>query len=162
MTDGALHPSAQRVADALVAAGVEGHVRQFEASTRTGADAAAALGCELGAIASCLVFVADSEAIVVITSGAHRVDTVLLARSIGAASIRMATAGEVRSATSQPIGGVAPINWPSSLRVYIDEDLEQHAKIWSAAGTPNAVFPTSFDELGRLTGAIPLAVVSHA
>ncbi len=161
MTGGALHPSAQRVADALVAAGVAGRVLQFEASTRTAADAAAALCCDVGAIASCLVFVADDEAIVVITSGAHRVDTALLAGSIGAAAIRMANAKEVRAATSQPIGGVAPVNWPSTLPVYIDADLEQYVEIWSAAGTPNAVFPTTYEELRRLTGAIPKAVVEH-
>ena len=160
---GSLHPSAKRVADALRAAGVHGQVTQFDASTRTAAEAAAALGCELGAIASCLVFMADDVPIVVITSGAHRVDTNYLAGHISAAQIRMATASEVRAATGQPIGGVAPINWPSRLRVYIDRDLEQHAAIWSAAGTPNAVFATTFDELRRLTGAAPQAVVgTHA
>ena len=120
----ALHPSAQRVADALRAAGVHGVVRQFEQSTKTSADAAAALGCDLAAIASCLVFVADEEPIVVITSGAHRVDTTFLAGALGVATIRMANASEVRAATGQPIGGVAPINWPSSLRAYIDAALE--------------------------------------
>jgi len=157
----ALHPSAQRVADALHAAGVQGTVRQFEQSTKTSSEAAAALGCDLGAIASCLVFVADDMAIVVITSGAHRVDTTFLAARIGAASVRMATASEVRTATGQPIGGVAPINWPASLRVYLDEDLERHPEIWSAAGTPNAVFPTTFDELRRLAGATPQAVAAQ-
>jgi prolyl-tRNA editing enzyme YbaK/EbsC (Cys-tRNA(Pro) deacylase) len=155
----ALHPSAQRVADALRAAGVHVEVRQFEQSTRTSAEAASSLGCDLAAIASCLVFMADDEPIVVITSGAHRVDPAFLARDIGAATIRMANAREVRAATGQPIGGVAPINWPARLRVYLDEDLEQHAAIWSAAGTPNAVFPTTFDELRRLTSATPQAVV---
>jgi prolyl-tRNA editing enzyme YbaK/EbsC (Cys-tRNA(Pro) deacylase) len=155
----ALHPSAQRVADALAAAGVHGEVREFTQSTKTSADAAAALGCELAAIASCLVFMSDDEPIVVITSGAHRVDTAFLARDVGAATIRMANASEVRAATGQPIGGVAPINWPARLRVYLDSDLEQHAEIWSAAGTPNAVFPTTFDELRWLSSATPQAVV---
>jgi prolyl-tRNA editing enzyme YbaK/EbsC (Cys-tRNA(Pro) deacylase) len=154
----ALHPSAQRVADALLNAGVAGRVRQFHSSTRTAADAATALGCELGAIASCLVFMADGVPVVVITSGAHRVDTDHFADQVGVAAIRMATASEVRAATSQPIGGVAPVNWPARLRVYIDTDLEQYEVLWSAAGTPNAVFPTSFDELRRLTGAVPKAV----
>lgn len=156
-----LHPSAQRVADALWAVGVRGTVRQFEQSTKTSVDAATALGCDVGAIASCLVFVADDAPIVVVTSGAHRVDTTFLAQEIGASTIRMASADEVRAATGQPIGGVAPVNWPSSLCVYLDEDLAAYAEIWSAAGTPNAVFPTTFDELRRLTSASPRAVVAH-
>lgn len=143
------------------AAGVDGKVRQFEASTRTSAEAALPLGCELGAIVSCLVFMADDAPIAVMTSGAHRVDTSHLGFAIGAAKVRMASTTEVRAATGQPIGGVAPINWPARLRVYIDQDLERHEEIWSAAGTPNAVFPTSFDELRRLTCAIPPAVVAH-
>ena len=153
-----LHPSAQRVADALGAAGVRGEVRQFEQSTKTSAEAAASLGCDLAAIASCLVFVADGEPIVVITSGAHRVDTTYLAGGIGATTIRMATPSEVRAATGQPIGGVAPVNWPSSLRVYIDNELVAHSEIWSAAGTPHAVFPTTFEELRGLTAATPIDV----
>jgi prolyl-tRNA editing enzyme YbaK/EbsC (Cys-tRNA(Pro) deacylase) len=140
---------------------VTGEVRQFAASTKTAQEAATALGCALGAIASCLVFVADGEPIVVVTSGVHRVDTVFLAASIGVSSIRMATASEVRAATGQPIGGVAPVNWPGSLRVFLDQDLSAHDEIWSAAGTPNAVFPTTFDELRGLASASPQAVVER-
>jgi prolyl-tRNA editing enzyme YbaK/EbsC (Cys-tRNA(Pro) deacylase) len=155
---GALHPSAQRVADALEAAGVHGRVREFTAPTRTSAEAADALGCELAAIASCLVFVADDEPIVVIKSGAHRVDLALLAGELGATGVRQADAKEVRAATGQPIGGVAPVNWPTAPRVFIDATLEPLAQIWSAAGTPNAVFPTTYEELRRVTGAIPVSV----
>ena len=80
----ALHPSAQRVADALFAAGAIGRVREFTAPTRTSSEAAAALGCELAAIASCLVFVADDQPIVVIKSGTHRVNLEHVARTLGA------------------------------------------------------------------------------
>ena len=155
-----LHPSAQRVADALEAAGVHGSVREFEVPTRTSAEAATALGCDVAAIASCLVFVADDEPIVLITSGAHRVDLAHLAGELGAAGVRQADAKEVRAATGQPIGGVAPVNWPTTPRVFIDASLEALGEIWSAAGTPNAVFPTSFDELRRVTGAIPVTVTA--
>jgi prolyl-tRNA editing enzyme YbaK/EbsC (Cys-tRNA(Pro) deacylase) len=155
-----LHPSAQRVADALHAAGVRGQVREFGVPTRTSAEAATALGCDVAAIAMCLVLVADTEPLVVIKSGAHRVDLELLARTLGVGVVRAATADEVRAVTGQPIGGVAPCNWPSSPRVLIDEALEPFEEVWSAAGTPNTVFPTSFDELRRLTGAEPVAVVS--
>lgn len=149
----ALHPSAQRVADVLAERGVRGRVRQFTEPTRTAREAAAALGCELGAIASCLVFMVDDEACVVITSGAHRVDTAILAKGLGASDVRPATAEQVRAATGQPIGGVAPVNWPGALRVVLDRSLMAHDELWSAAGTPHAVFPTTFEELRRLTDA---------
>jgi prolyl-tRNA editing enzyme YbaK/EbsC (Cys-tRNA(Pro) deacylase) len=158
----ALHPSAQRVSDALEAAGVRGHVREFTTPTRTSAEAAAALGCGVAAIASCLVFVADDEPVVVIKSGAHRVDLVHLAGELGASEVRQADAKEVRAATGQPIGGVAPVNWPTSPRVFIDATLAGIGQIWSAAGTPNAVFPTTYDELRRVTGAAPVTVATDA
>lgn len=159
-TGAALHPSAQRVADTLAAAGVRGGVREFEVTTKTSQDAARALGCEVVAIASTLVFMADGSPIVVIKSGAHRVDLDHLARQLGASEVRQADAREVRAATGQPIGGVAPVNWPTSPPVFIDTTLAALGEIWSAAGTPNAVFPTTYDELRRLTGATPVAVVA--
>jgi prolyl-tRNA editing enzyme YbaK/EbsC (Cys-tRNA(Pro) deacylase) len=154
----ALHPSAQRVADALAAAGVAGIVHEFTVPTRTSQEAAEALGCTLAAIASCLVFYADDEPIVVIKSGIHRVDVDLVAATLGAGAVRQAKADEVRAVTGQPIGGVAPVNWPTSPRVFIDETLVQHDPLWSAAGTPNAVFPTSFEELVAITGASPISI----
>jgi prolyl-tRNA editing enzyme YbaK/EbsC (Cys-tRNA(Pro) deacylase) len=161
-TAGGLHPSAQRVADALRAADVHGEVREFTAPTRTAQEAATALGCELAAIASCLVLLADDEPIVVIKSGAHRIDLEHLARELGAGRVRQADAAEVRSVTGQPIGGVAPVNWPTTPRAFIDASLEAHGALWSAAGTPNAVFPTTFDELRRLAGATVVTVMADA
>jgi prolyl-tRNA editing enzyme YbaK/EbsC (Cys-tRNA(Pro) deacylase) len=154
-----LHPSAQRVQDELRARGVRGEVREFTEPTRTSAEAAAALGCDVAAIASCLVLVADGEPVVVVKSGAHRADLAHVARELGASSVRQADAAEVRAATGQPIGGVAPVNWPTSPRVLLDVSLRAHDQVWSAAGTPNAVFPTTFDELLRVTGATPVTVV---
>jgi prolyl-tRNA editing enzyme YbaK/EbsC (Cys-tRNA(Pro) deacylase) len=155
-----LHPSAQRVADALSSAGVKGEVREFTEPTRTSAEAARALGCDVAAIASCLVLVADGEVVVVIKSGAHRADLAFLGEVLEATEVRQADPKEVRAATGQPIGGVAPANWPTAPRVLIDETLEAFDVVWSAAGTPNAVFPTSYDELRRLTGATPVRVVA--
>jgi len=155
----ALHPSAQRVADALRRGNVPGRVREFATPTRTSLEAAAALGCEVGAIAMCLVLVADGEPLVLIKSGAHRVDLTHLAAELGVAHLRQADAKEVRAVTGQPIGGVAPVNWPTTPRVLIDVALESYTEVWSAAGTPNAVFPTTFGELRSLTGATPVMVV---
>jgi len=155
---GGLHPSAQRVADALADAGVNGTVRQFDRPTRTSKEAAEALGCPLRAIASCLVLVADDESVVLIKSGAHRADLDHLGAQVGAGVLRQANADEVRAATGQPIGGVAPVNWPTSPRVLIDASLREEPTIWSAAGTPNTVFPTTFEELERITGAVTVTI----
>jgi prolyl-tRNA editing enzyme YbaK/EbsC (Cys-tRNA(Pro) deacylase) len=153
-----LHPSARRVAEALNSRGVEGPFFEFEASTKSAADAARALGCDVGAIASCLVFVLDDEPVVIIKSGASRVDTALFAKLVHGEVVRQATPDEVRVATGQAIGGVSPINWPSELRVFIDDSLVRFDRIWAACGTPNAVFATTFDEVRDLTGATVLTL----
>ena len=157
--EGAMHASAQKVVDALKARGVVGPFREFSDSTKTAADAAAALECDVGAIASCLVFVLDEEPVVVIKSGAFRVDTKKFTRLLGATTMRQANADEVRAATGQPIGGVSPVNWPGPLRVYIDRSLADFRPLWAACGTPNAVFATSYDELIALTRAQAIDLV---
>jgi prolyl-tRNA editing enzyme YbaK/EbsC (Cys-tRNA(Pro) deacylase) len=154
----ALHPSARKVAEALVACGVHGPFFEFEASTRSAVDAARALECDVGAIASCLVFVLDDDPVVIIKSGASRVDTARFCALIGGDVVRQATPDEVRSATGQPIGGVSPMNWPADLRVFIDDSLANYERIWAACGTPNAVFATSFFELQTLTDATVLTL----
>ena len=153
-----MHPNAQRVADLLADLGVEGEVRQLADSTRTAAEAAAALGCQVGAIASSLVFVADGEPLLVMTSGAHRVDQPQVATLLGVASVDRATADQVREATGQPIGGVSPVGHPSPLRTLVDIDLARHDVVWAAAGHPHAVFPTTYDELLRITAGTPAEV----
>jgi prolyl-tRNA editing enzyme YbaK/EbsC (Cys-tRNA(Pro) deacylase) len=150
-----LHASAQRVADELDRRGARGGVREFAQTTKTSQQAADALGCDVAAIASCLVFMVDDEPVMVIKSGRHRVDLGALAQAAGGAGARQATPEEVRSATGYPIGGVSPVGWPGPLRCFIDASLEEFEEIWSAAGTPNAVFPTTFDELCMLSGAVP-------
>ncbi len=155
-----MHPTVARVAEILRAAGARGEPVQLADSARTAAEAAAALGCEVGAIASSLVFRADDDPLLVVTSGAHRVDTALVAELIGVAKIGRADADLVRSATGYAIGGVAPIGHPAPLRTLVDTALANHEVVWAAAGHPHAVFPTSFDELVRLTGGVP-ATVAH-
>lgn len=118
----------------------------------TAALAAAALGIEVGAIANSLVFWSDDEPLLVMTSGAHRVDTGALAQRLGRDTIRRATPEQVREATGQAIGGVAPTGHPQPLVTVIDEDLARYDEIWAAGGTPHTVFPLTYDELVRLTG----------
>ncbi|MDM7831133.1 YbaK/EbsC family protein [Cellulomonas edaphi] len=147
-----LPPRTQLVADALTSAGVRGAVVSLPESAATAAMAAAALGCEVGAIANSLVFWSDGRPLLVMTSGRHRVDTLGLARRLGRTSIDRATPEQVRASTGQAIGGVAPVGHPSPLETVVDEALAEHARIWAAAGTPHTVFPTTFDELVRITG----------
>ena len=151
-----LHPSARRVAEVLIGGGAQGPFLEFDATTKTAADAARALGCDVGAIASCLVFVLDDEPVVVIKSGAFRVDTELFAELVHGVAVRQATPDEVRAATGQAIGGVSPVNWPDALRVFIDDSLLRYDQVWAACGTPNAVFATTYDELRALTNATEL------
>jgi prolyl-tRNA editing enzyme YbaK/EbsC (Cys-tRNA(Pro) deacylase) len=153
-----VHQNVARVATELERAGVRADLRELAASTRTAKDAAAALGCSVGAIANSLVFVSDGSPILVLSSGAHRVDTHLVATTIGASEVRPATADEVRPTTGQPIGGVAPVGHPSPLPTYIDTALRAYETIWASAGTPHAVFSSTFSDLRRLTGAIEIAV----
>jgi len=135
----------------LAEAGFTAAVRELPDATRTAAAAAAALGCEVGAIASSLVFLADDEPLLVMTSGRHRVDTALLASRIGAGRLDMATPTQVRAITGQAIGGVAPVGHPAPVRTLVDEALREYEVIWAAAGTPHTVFPLTFAVLVALT-----------
>ncbi|MFF8770855.1 YbaK/EbsC family protein [Kitasatospora sp. NPDC015120] len=160
MTDDTSLPSSSRaVADALAEAGLPGEIRVLPDSARTAAEAAAALGCEVGAIANSLVFVCDGEPLLVMTSGAHRVDTAFLARALGTGPITRASAAQVREATGQAIGGVAPVGHPAPLRTVVDTDLAGHALLWAAAGHPHTVVPMTYEELLKLTGGTASAVV---
>ena len=145
--------------ESLRAAGIDGEIVVLPDAASTAALAAAALGVEVGAIANSLVFWSDGEPLLVMTSGAHRVDTSALAERLGRDSIRRATAEQVREATGQAIGGVAPTGHPRPLTTLIDEDLAGYAEIWAAGGTPHTVFPMTFDELVALTGGTVVTVV---
>ena len=140
-----------RVAAATAAAGVEPNIKILDADAKTAVAAAAQLGCEVGAIANSLVFDCDGEPLLVMASGAHRVDTDLLARALGANAIRKADPQLVRNATGQVIGGVAPTGHPSRLRTIVDETLVQYPVIWTAAGTADSVMSVSYEQLLVLT-----------
>jgi prolyl-tRNA editing enzyme YbaK/EbsC (Cys-tRNA(Pro) deacylase) len=147
-----------RFAGVLAELGVPGEVRVLPESAPTAAAAAAQLGCEVGAIANSLVFDADGAPLLVMTSGAHRVDTSKVAALVGAAVVGRAAAQSVRAWTGQVIGGVAPVGHPAPIRTLVDAWLGKYDVVWAAAGHPHAVFPTSFDELLRITGGTPAEV----
>ncbi|WP_368496617.1 YbaK/EbsC family protein [Herbiconiux sp. A18JL235] len=159
MTEDQTLPERSRIVqEHLDAAGISGRVRELPSSTRTAADAAAALGCAIGAIASSLLFVVDDEPVLVMTSGRHRVDTDLVAEQLGAASVTMAPARLVRDTTGQPIGGVSPVGHPAPLRTIVDAALADYDVIWAAGGTPHAVFPLTFTDLVTLTSGTLLRI----
>ena len=152
------HPSITRFREAHARLGGTGEIVILPDSVHTAALAAEALGCEVGAIANSLLFDADGSPVLVLTSGAHRVDTTKVAATIGVDRPKRATPEFVREHTGQVIGGVSPIGHPAPVPTYLDHWLQRHPVVWAAAGHPAAVFSTSYDELARLTGATPVAV----
>ncbi len=142
-----------RFREALTARGGTGEIRVLPDSVHTAALAAEALGCEVGAIANSLLFDADDAPVLVLTSGAHRVDTAKVAADLGVPGLRRAKPDFVRRHTGQVIGGVSPIGHPAPVPTYIDSWLRRHEVVWAAAGHPAAVFSTTFEELVALTGA---------
>ena len=128
-------------------------VPEFEESTRTAADAAAAVGCRVGQIAKSLVFMASESRrpVLVITSGSVRVDEAKVSALLGE-SIARATADFVRETTGFAIGGVPPVGHQIPPVVFVDNTLLQYDELWAAAGTPNAVFQLTPDDLVRLSG----------
>jgi prolyl-tRNA editing enzyme YbaK/EbsC (Cys-tRNA(Pro) deacylase) len=153
-----LHPNAERIQQALTDKGVAGRIRMLDDSARTAAEAAQALGVEVGQIANSLVFVADGEPLLVLTSGRHRVDTARLATLLDVTKISRADADFVRDHAGLSIGGVSPIGHPKPLRTVVDTALADYAAVWAAGGHSHAVFPTTFDELVRITGGTPAEV----
>ena len=152
-----MHANTRRVVEALRERGCDADVVEIAEGARTAADAAAALGVAVGQIANSLVFTADGEPVLVMTSGAHRVDTAALGERLGA-TVERADATTVRAATGFPIGGVAPVGHATPLRIFVDEDLLGHDVVWAAGGTPHTLFRTSGAELLRVTGGTPVRV----
>ena len=149
-----MHPSAVKVAGVLRELGVTGDIRELPEPAPTAATAAAQLGCEVGAIANSLIFNADGAPLLVLTSGAHRVDTGRVAALIGADKVKRADPEFVRRSTGQVIGGVAPV------RTLVDTELGSYAVVWAAAGHTHTVFATSYRELLRITGGTPATVAA--
>lgn len=150
-----LHPSAERVQASLTAAGSDSRVRELAEDARTADEAAAALGVEVGRIAKSLVFMADGEPVLVVASGADRVDTAALGGALGGKRVSRADADAVRAATGYPIGGVSPVGLPAGLPVLVERALDRYDTVYAAAGTSHAVFATSYAELLRITGGSP-------
>jgi prolyl-tRNA editing enzyme YbaK/EbsC (Cys-tRNA(Pro) deacylase) len=141
------------VQDALRELGLPADVRELDASTRTAPEAAAAVGCELGAIVKSLVFRGErsGDPVLVLVSGDNRAVESRVAEEAGE-PVGRADADFVRSATGYAIGGVPPVGHPSPLRPLVDEDLLRFEVVWAAAGTPRAVFPAEPGELARVSG----------
>ena len=152
------HPSVRLVTARLAELGATGAVRVLDDAARTAAQAAAALGIEPAQIANSLVFAADGEPVLVLASGGHRVDTAKVAATLGAQRVERADPDFVRAHTGFAIGGVAPVGHPERLRTLVDSHLAAYDEVWAAAGHPHAVFPTTYDELLRLTGGEPADV----
>jgi len=159
-----MHPNVTAVQDALESAdardgrGRPSRVRMLPDAVTTAAAAAAALAVEVGQIANSLIFSADGRPLLVLTSGAHRVDTAKVAALVGVAKLTRATPDFVREHTGQPIGGVAPLGHPKPLQTLVDTALARYDEIWAAGGIPHAVFPTTYAELIRLTAGTPAEV----
>ncbi|HZZ97860.1 MAG TPA: YbaK/EbsC family protein [Jatrophihabitantaceae bacterium] len=154
-----MHPNCVAVDAVLEAAGCTGRVQLLPDAAPTAAAAAAQLGVAVGAIANSLIFAtAADEPVLVMTSGAHRVDTTKVAALVGTSALKRASADFVLAATGQRIGGVAPVAHPKPLRTIVDIALADYPQIWAAGGIPHAVFPTTYDELCMLTGGEPAHV----
>jgi len=150
------HPSVARFRAALAERGGTGEIVVLPDSVHTAALAADALGCEVGAIANSLLFDAGGTPVLILTSGAHRVDTAKVAAATG--PLRRARPEFVKEHTGQVIGGVSPLGHPQPVPTWIDTTLRHHPVVWAAAGHPAAVFSTTFDELVALTGADEIEV----
>ncbi|MFD5149208.1 YbaK/EbsC family protein [Streptomyces sp. NPDC058401] len=155
MTTTTVHPL---FAEALAALGLEPDVRSFPDGTRTAADAAAAIGCELSQIVKSLIFAADGVPVLVLMDGASRVDVEAVRRELGAGAVTRADAALVRETTGYAIGGVPPFGHRTRTRVLADRSLLAHEVVWAAAGTPHTVFPMDPRELIRHAGAAPADV----
>ena len=158
--DGVLEKAAvKRVTAALAEHGCAGQIKVLSDSARTAAEAASALGIEVGQIASSLIFkLPDGSPLLVITSGRHRVDTDLVANNLGIEKLGRVDADYVKEQSGFSIGGVAPIGWVSPATILIDQALNDYEVVWAAAGHPHAVYPTSFAELLAITSAKPMVI----
>jgi prolyl-tRNA editing enzyme YbaK/EbsC (Cys-tRNA(Pro) deacylase) len=143
----------ERFTEAANELGIEPQIRRFPEGTKTAADAATAIGCELAQIVKSLVFMAGDRPVIAFTSGANRVDPAKLARVAGETSARRATPEEAREATGFAVGGTPPFGHPQPVHSYLDPTLLAFQEVWAAAGTPDSVFPLTPSELQKATGA---------
>ena len=158
--DGVLEKAAvKRVAQALIDHNMKGQIKVLTDSARSAAEAASALGIEVGQIASSILFkLPDDSPLLIITSGRHRVDTDLVAKSLNVAEIGRVDADYVKENSGFSIGGVAPIGWIKPATIIIDQALNDYDVVWAAAGHPHTVFPTTYQELLTATNARSMTV----
>ncbi len=149
-----------RVKSFLENAGIDRQIVALSDSARTATEAAEALGIEVGQVASSIVFkLPNGSALLVITSGRHRVDTKLVAAALGVEKLHRADADFVRDVSGFAIGGVSPVGWINPPgEILIDEALNDYEVVWAAAGHPHSVYPTTYSELIKCTGAKPMVV----
>jgi prolyl-tRNA editing enzyme YbaK/EbsC (Cys-tRNA(Pro) deacylase) len=150
----------KRVAAAIAEHGCTGSIRVLEDSARTAVDAANALAIEVGQIASSLIFKSpEGKIILIITSGRHRVDTDLVAQTLGITQLDRVDAAFVKDFSGFSIGGVSPLGWIAQPDILlIDTALSDYDIVWAAAGHPHAVYSTNFEELVKVTGATAIEV----
>ena len=150
----ALHPNVVRVVEAARALGLEIVPRRFPDGTKTAADAAAAIGVELGQIVKSLIFAVDGEVVLAYVSGSNQLDEKKLALAAGGLKCARVDADVVRQATGFPIGGVPPFGHSTQLRVFVDPDLLQYDEVWAAAGTWNDNFGAAPADIVRVAGGV--------
>ena len=153
MSEG-LHPNVVRVVEAGRALGLTIEPRRFPDGTKTAADAAAAIGVDIGQIVKSLIFAVDGDVVLAYVSGANQLDEKKLAAAAGGAKCSRVDADVVREATGFPIGGVPPFGHTTQLRVFVDPDLLQYDEVWAAAGTWNDVFGAAPADIVRVAGGV--------
>ena len=151
MTD--IHPNVRRVVDAASDAGLAIEPVRFPDGAKTAADAAAAIGVDVGQIVKSLIFAVDGDVVLAFVSGANQLDESKLAAAAGGSSCARVDADTVRSVTGFPIGGVPPFGHATTLTAFVDPDLLTYDEVWAAAGTWHDVFPLRPDDLVRASGA---------
>jgi prolyl-tRNA editing enzyme YbaK/EbsC (Cys-tRNA(Pro) deacylase) len=152
-------PAVERVRSALKSGDSFAEIKLLESSARSSKEAADSLGIEVGQIAASIIFrLPDDSPVLVITSGRHRVDTDLITKHLGVAELLRADADYIKNISGFTIGGVSPVGWITSPLSIIDVALNDYDVVWAAAGHPHAVYPTTFEELQRMTGSTPLVV----
>ncbi len=152
-------PAVERVRSALKSGDSFAEIKLLESSARSSKEAADSLGIEVGQIAASIIFrLPDDSPVLVITSGRHRVDTDLITKHLGVAELQRADADYIKNISGFTIGGVSPVGWITSPLSIIDVALNDYDVVWAAAGHPHAVYPTTFEELQRMTGSTPLVV----
>jgi prolyl-tRNA editing enzyme YbaK/EbsC (Cys-tRNA(Pro) deacylase) len=154
-----MHPDpVAHVKQALTAAGAQDTVIVFDSKVPTAAAAAAALGCELAAITNSLVFDLAGDPLLILASGAAKVDVRKVAAQLGVGKIRRASPDFVLAHTGQEVGGVAPLGHPEKIRTVLDDSLAAHPVLWAGAGDHNSMFSISYPELRRITGGEEMPV----